>query len=136
MKVIIDTNVFISAIFFKGVPSQILQYWQNNHFEWIISTEIFEEYQRVANIFHERYPTIDLNPILQHVLLKSSLICAPNFSQPICEDPDDDKFLACALAAQANFIVSGDKHLLKLHPFENIPILKPRQFLDFLLKDK
>ena len=50
--------------------------------------------------------------------------------QPICEDPDDDKFFACALASGSKVIISGDKHLLKVTGYQGIQVLKPREFVD------
>jgi len=54
-------------------------------------------------------------------------------SAPVCRDPDDDKFIACALASKSKLIVSGDKHLLKVSGFRGVRILKPRDFVDTYL---
>ena len=51
-------------------------------------------------------------------------------SEPVCDDPDDDKFIACAISGRAKYIVSGDKHLLKESGYEGLKIVTPRQFLD------
>jgi predicted nucleic acid-binding protein len=49
---------------------------------------------------------------------------------PVCDDPDDDKFIACAIAAKCKMIVSGDKHLLKVSGFKGIGVIRPREFVD------
>ncbi len=55
---------------------------------------------------------------------------APSLPEPVCEDPDDDKFLACALATETKIIVSGDKHLLKVSGYRGIDVIRPRKLLD------
>jgi predicted nucleic acid-binding protein len=55
---------------------------------------------------------------------------APPLAEGICDDPDDDKFLACALASESRIIVSGDKHLLKVSGYKGIEVLRPRKFLE------
>jgi putative PIN family toxin of toxin-antitoxin system len=130
LKVILDTNVFVSGIFFGGPPHQILKAWDEGSLELILSHEIFAEYQRVAAILAEQFPPIDLQAILSLVEQRATFYDVPTLERPVCEDPDDDKFLACALASGAMLIVSGDKHLLKISGFEGIQVIKPRAFVN------
>src|SRR5215208_138712 len=123
-----DTNVFVSGVFFSGPPYQILKAWQSGDFELVVSQEILDEYQRVGEILAEERPSIDLNPILTFVIEHAKVYEPAKLKEPVCEDPDDDKFLACALASGSRVIISGDKHLLKVTGFQEIEILKPRQF--------
>ena len=135
LKVVMDTNVFISGVFFNGPPYQILNAWQSGEFELVVSQEILDEYQRVGKIMAEERPKIDLNPILTFVLEHAKVYKSAKLKEPVCEDPDDDKFFACALASGSNIIISGDKHLLKVSGYQGIEVLKPREFLNKYLAE-
>lgn len=113
MKVILDTNVLISGIFFPfGPPRQILLHWEQDKFALVISNEIFDEYSRTTEIIQAQYPDTDITRTLNLVLVNSE-ICEPEpLLQPVCADPKDDKFIACAVVSKTKIIVSGDKHLL------------------------
>lgn len=130
MRVVLDTNVFISGVFFKGSPYQILAAWQEGGIELVISTEILDEYRRVGEILAAEHPQINLWPMLEFVVQNAAVYSAPPLDESVCEDPDDDKFLACALAGGCPVIVSGDKHLLKVSGYRNIIVMKPRDFVD------
>ena len=133
LKVVMDTNVFVSWVFFGGPPYQILKAWQECEFELVVSQEILDEYRRVGEILAEERPAIDLNPILNFVIEHAKVYGPVKLKEPVCEDPDDDKFFACALASGSRFIVSGDKHLLKVSGYQGIEVLKPRDFVDRFL---
>ena len=119
MKVILDTNVFVSGVYFSGPPHTILQAWRDGLVHIVISREIFDEYARVGDLLGKRYLGIDLKPILQ---------------VRICDDPSDDKFFSCAITSGAHFIISGDNHLLRASGYRNVEVIKPRQFVDNYLK--
>jgi len=78
----------------------------------------------------EQFPLIKFEPILKFVTAKAVIVKAGKLHQPLCDDPDDDKFFACALSARCKTIISGDKHLLKVSGFRGIEVLKPREFVD------
>jgi putative PIN family toxin of toxin-antitoxin system len=130
MRIILDTNVFISGVFFTGPPYEILKGWRDGKWQLVISPEILDEYRRVGESLAEQFPGIDLGPTLELVTVKSEMFSAKSFLKPVCADPDDDKFLACALASKSKMIVSGDKHLLQVSGFREIRVLKPREFVD------
>jgi len=130
VKVVLDTNVFVSGVFFSGPPFQILQAWRDEKIQMVISPEILEEYRRVGEILAEEHPTIELEPMLEYVIHHAVVFSTSPLSERVCDDPDDDKFLACALASGSNLVVSGDRHLLKVSGYQNIEVLKPRDFLD------
>lgn len=134
MKVILDTNVFVSGVFFSGPPYRILEAWRDGKLQLIVSPEILEEYRRVGEILAEEHPAISLSPWIELVIQQASLFSAPALPNSICNDPDDDKFLACALASKSKIIISGDKHLLNISGYEGIAVLKPRDFLERYLK--
>jgi uncharacterized protein len=135
VKVILDTNVFVSGIYFSGPPFQILQAWKDGKIQLIISLEVLDEYRRVGEILAEEHPAIDLEPILEYVIRNAVVTSAPPLSERVCDDPNDDKFLACALSGGCDLIISGDRHLLKVSGYKNITVLKPRNFLDAHLLD-
>jgi len=130
LKVVMDTNVFVSGVFFSGPPYQILKAWQSGEFELVVSQEILDEYRRVGEVLAEERPNTDLSPILNFVIEHAKVYKPAKLKEPVCEDPDDDKFLACALASGSKVIISGDKHLLKVSGYEGIEVLKPRAFAD------
>jgi putative PIN family toxin of toxin-antitoxin system len=130
VKVILDTNVFVSGIFFSGPPYRILEAWRDDKIQLVVSPEILEEYRRVGEILAEDHPAISLSPWIELVVQKASIFSVPPLAEIVCDDPDDNKFLACALASKSRAIVSGDKHLLKVSGYEGIEVLKPRDFLE------
>jgi putative PIN family toxin of toxin-antitoxin system len=130
VKVVLDTNVIISGIFFSGPPHQILKAWRNKKFQIVISLEILDEYYRVGEELAAQFPEVDLDPILEFVNTKAEIVEAAKLNEAVCDDPDDDKFFACAIAAGVNLIISGDKHLLKMSGYQRIDVVRPRQFVD------
>ena len=130
MKIVLDTNVFVSGVFFSGPPYQILKAWRNQEFQIVISLEILDEYHRVGKELSAQFPEVDLDPILELFTTKAELIEAALLDEAVCDDPDDDKFFACAITGEANLIISGDKHLLKMSGYQGIEVVRPRQFID------
>jgi len=133
MKIVLDTNVFISGIFFSGPPTQILRAWKNKRLQIILSQDILIEYQRVAESLTLKYPSIDILPIIELVTVHGQFVDTKNVDITVCEDPDDNKFIECAIASDTKIIVSGDKHLLKLKGFKGIKVHKPREFVEIYL---
>lgn len=135
MKVIIDTNVFISGVFFSGPPSKILEAWRDGKVQLVVSREILQEYQHVLETMEEEFTGVDVSEILELFTVKSELIAAPALIKAVCVDPDDDKFLACALASKVKHIISGDKHLLKVSGYRGVEVVKPRKFIDNYIRE-
>ncbi len=134
MRVVLDTNVFVSGVFFTGPPHQILNAWRNGRIQILLSEEILKEYQRVGEILSGEHPEVDLGPFIELIANNAELTQPQQLPRPICDDPDDDKFLACALAGKSRLIISGDKHLLKVSGYKGIQVLRPRKFVDDHLK--
>ncbi len=134
MRIILDTNVFVSGVFFSGPPYHILRAWRDGQLQLVISEEIIAEYRRVGSILAKQFPGVDLGPILEMVAMESDLVQAAGLPTPVCDDPDDDKFLACALAGKTRMIISGDRHLIRVSGYQGIKIMKPREFADLYLK--
>ena len=135
MRIVLDTNVFISGVFFTGPPHQILKAWRDGQVQILISPEILEEYSRVGSNLASRFKGVDLEPFLELMTIHSEMITPPALPLVTQEDPSDDKFLECAVAGNATAIVSGDKHMLKLYKFRGIWILRPQEFLLRFLKE-
>lgn len=134
MKAIIDTNVLISGVFFSGVPSEILSAWRDKKIELIISPEILEEYRRVGKEMERKFPGVEIEPFLELMVIEATMVEAKPLTEAVCTDPDDDKFLACALSSKAKVICSGDKALLKTSGYKGIEVLTPRGFADKFLE--
>jgi len=134
LNVVLDTNVFISGVYFGGHPYKILEAWNDGRLVLTVSKEILDEYGRIGRMLGEQFPLIKFGPILEFVTAKAVIVKAGKLHQPVCDDPDDDKFFACALSARCKTIISGDKHLLKVSGFRGIDVLKPREFVDRYLQ--
>jgi putative PIN family toxin of toxin-antitoxin system len=133
MKVVLDTNVLISGLFFGGPPHRILRAWQDGTVHLAVSLEILAEYRQVAVRLSQRYKGIDIMPLLDLIAIHSQIVLAAPFPRPVCDDPKDDMFLTCALAARSGIIVSGDRHLLAVSGFGGIHVLRPKAFVDRFL---
>lgn len=130
MKVVLDTNVFVSGVFFSGPPYAILDAWRHARIKIVISPEILEEYQRVGAELATDFPEVDIIPILELLSMKAMIIKTPPLPRPVCSHADDDKFLACAIAGKTEIIISGDKALRKVSGYCGIEVLSPREFVD------
>ena len=133
MKIVLDTNVIASGVYWKGSSFEIIQRWTTDQFQVFITGEILNEYK----IILERLDPVPIKPVAQHwipFIFQNSALVTAKTSVKICRDPDDDKILDCALAAEAKYIVSGDKDLLILERFQSVEIVTPSAFLQILKK--
>jgi uncharacterized protein len=133
VKIVLDTNVFVSGVFFSGPPHQILQAWRGDKVQLVISPEILDEYVRVGEELGKQFPAVDLSPVLELVTLNAEMVSPAVSAEAICGDPDDDKFFLCAISAPCQVIVSGDKHLLVKSGYGGVQVLKPRDFVEKIL---
>ncbi len=129
MRIVLDTNVFVSGVFFTGPPYEILDAWRRGEVHIVLSVEIFEEYERVTEELRPEFPNVDFRYWLELAAAHGELWPGLRLPYPVCRDPDDDKFLACAAAARVKRIVSGDKDLLVLSGYQGIEIIKPKDFV-------
>ena len=130
MRVVLDTNVVMSGMFSGGPPGRILTAWSAGEITLSTSPEIVEEYIATADVLVARYPTIELEPLVALLVMHAEIRQCPPLPEQVCADPDDDKFLACALAANAECVVSGDKALQRASGYQGIAVVSPRQFVD------
>jgi predicted nucleic acid-binding protein len=99
----------------------------------VVSPEILEEYYRVGEILSKSYPDVDMTPVLEFITINAGIVSPSTLEEPICVDPDDDKFFTCAIAGRCDIIVSGDKHLLNKSGFAGVSVQRPRDFVDKVL---
>lgn len=129
-RVVLDTNVVVSALLFRGRLSRLRALWKKKAFTIIASKEIVGEYLSVLAYHKFNLTEKDIQYIVSEELLPYIEPAEPvRAAVKVCKDPDDDKFLACAEAAKADFIVSGDAHLLNLKKYKGPPIVTAEKFL-------
>ncbi|TLY46555.1 MAG: putative toxin-antitoxin system toxin component, PIN family [Gammaproteobacteria bacterium] len=133
-KLVLDTNVFVSGIFWSGPPAKILNAWHEKKIKIVCSLEILDEYSRVSDILLKKYPSVDIAPFINLMIRDSELFTPIRLKTPISRDPDDDKFIAVALAANCHLIVSGDNDLLSVTGYKDIEIINPNEFVSKYLK--
>ena len=138
MRVVLDTNVLVSAVFFGGIPDRVLQSCMSGDHTLVVSLSVYDEYKRVGQELGRRHPRRSevWESILTHIATRALHVDAETLTVQVSEDADDDRFLACALAARPCLIVSGDKHLLSVTGWNEIEVLRPRQFYDRFIKQE
>jgi putative PIN family toxin of toxin-antitoxin system len=129
VRSVIDTNLFVSGLLSpKGYPAQLVNLWDNKEIDILISKEIFHEYTEVIHRF-EKIPVGRRQKLLEQIGDNGVWVEVHEEIDLIKQDPEDDKFLECAVSGDADFIVSGDRHLLSLEDFRRIPIVKAADFV-------
>ena len=134
MRGVLDTNVLISALLWHGKAHKLISLIENDKITPCFSLETLEELQGVLSRskFKDklREANVTTENIIIQLLLKSAILKLPKSKLKVVkEDPTDDKFLHLALVIKTKYLVSGDKHLLKLGKFANIQILSITEFL-------
>ena len=119
-----------------GGTRRILEAWRDRTVTVVFSPEILQEYQRVGERLGERFEGVDLHPFLQLLRVEGHLQDAPDPESPITEDPDDDKFFACAQTSGVKVIVSSDAHLLAASGWEGTEVLPPARFSERFLRSE
>lgn len=128
-RVILDTNVLVSALGWGGVPFQVLDTVLSGDFQLLTSPALLQELQRVLGYSKFPFSRDDSSRFLLSITEAAELVLPEIHLSVIADDPDDDRVLECAVAGAADFMVSGDPHLKALKSFQEIPILSPAEFL-------
>lgn len=132
-RVVVDTNVLISALLFKGALSRFVELWQKGKIVPVISKKIFEELRVVLEYPKFSLSKDELKSIIEHEILPYfEIVEVKEEVKGVCRDPEDDKFISCALSASADYIVSGDKDLCDLKQYGPIKIVRASDFLKTL----
>ena len=129
MKVVLDTNVLISGIYFGGIPGKILEAWGARRFQLLVSTEILQEYLNVVERLADQYAGVEYESVIGLIIQNAELVQPSDLPESVSTDPDDDKFLACALAGDSTTIISGDSDLLNVSGYCGIRVLTPKAFV-------
>ena len=126
-----DTNIYISALIFAGLPRQFLLAAEDARIRLFISEPIRQELLRILQTKFS-WSNDQVNEILLQLESCTELVRPIEMLDVIKEDPDDNRVLECAVAAGARFIVSGDNDLLRLGQFRNIRIVKVADFMKLI----
>lgn len=137
MRVVLDTNVLVSALLFRGRLSRFVRLWKEQAITPVLSRESYAEFRAVLE-----YPKFGLTPYEIDALLQEEIL--PFFDvieirervTGICRDPADDIFLALARSAEADWLITGDRDLLEIGSFEGTGIVTPQEFLGNHCPDK
>ena len=130
IRVVLDTNVLISALLFKGELTRMVGLWQRGKMIPIISKETFDELRTVLE-----YPKFSLSRaeikslIEQEILPFFEVVNVSKHVKGACRDPGDDKFISCAISANADYIVTGDKDLSDLKKYQSVRIIHASDFI-------
>lgn len=133
MRVVLDTNVLVSALLFTGTTSGLLPLWQKGTFTVLLSREILDEYLRVLAYPKFQLSEAEIKGLIEQDLLPFVQVIKPGTRiRAVKRDPSDNKFLECAVAGKADVLVSGDKDLLALRHYRQVRIQTPSRFLETL----
>lgn len=129
IRVVLDTNVYISALMFGGLPGELLDLAFAGEFLLVTSPVLLDELEEKLR-FKFGVETADVDLIRGRLERIAEIVSTASVLSVIKDDPDDDRVLECAMVGRADTVVSGDRHLLKLAAFEGIQIVTVRQFMD------
>ena len=136
MEVVLDANIFVSCHNRQRQSGANTALWHDGELDVFTSEPILAEIRRV--IYYQRLrkahrlPDEDVEEYLR-LLARQATVIDPNIDlQVVKDDPDDDRYIECTVRAGAQFIITSDKHLLKLEDYEGIQILTPTAFLAYL----
>lgn len=134
-RVVLDTNVMVSALLFGGNAATLVEQWRRGRFNLLFSRDTLAELVRVLNYPKFKLSEHECKSILhREVLPFINSVIPRSVPKVIKEDPDDDKFIACALAGKADYLVSGDRHMLAQKQVRSLPIISLGEFQKCLAK--
>lgn len=131
MRVVLDTNIFISSVL-GGKLKVIIDEWKAGKFKLIVSEAIAREYLDVIKRPKFKIPDIEIVTVTEYLLENAEFVTPDEQIVVVVADPTDNKFLEAAVVGKVNYIVSGDAHLLELGSFREISIIKAADFIALL----
>ncbi|MEM3712667.1 MAG: putative toxin-antitoxin system toxin component, PIN family [Thermoproteota archaeon] len=135
LKVVLDTNILVSAWFWEGNESKIVEMIENGLVIGYTSPQLMQEFEKVMNYPKFRLSEDEIASAIGYYQILLRTIEPKTAVNIIRNDPADNRVLECALSAKANAIITGDKHLLALGKFKNIRILTSTEFLKLIKPD-
>jgi putative PIN family toxin of toxin-antitoxin system len=130
VRVVLDTNVLVSALLFTGISSELVPLWQRRAITLLLSRAIMDEYLRVLSYPKFQLSETEIKSLIEEELFPYVDVVNPRRRLRVVErDPSDNKFLECAIAGKARVIISGDKDLLSIGRYRSINIQSPAKFL-------
>lgn len=132
IRAVLDSNVLISSLFWKGLPRRIVDLAIAQHFEAITSLDILSEIESVLYEDFSDIPYSRIEEIIHDILSYSHLVLSEKIVIKGLRDADDAKIITCAIAGKADYIVTGDKDLLVLKEYKGIRIVIPKIFSEIL----
>ena len=136
LKIVLDTNVWISGLIWGGRPAEIITAAEDNRLSILISEEIIAEISRVLNYpkLKDAYQPTGLNrkDLIETIIKIGKIVKVMKKLNVVHEHPADNKFIECAWASKANYLVSGDKHVLRINAYKKTKILTVNDFLRLL----
>ena len=129
MRIVVDTNVVISGTFFKDNPRRVVEAIIKSEVDAYATPEIIDEYQSIVNrIIYRDEGSFDSSGFIRFIADLNLIEASTKISA--CRDPEDNKFISCAIDANALYIVSGDKDLLDLKEYEGITMITAADFVE------
>jgi putative PIN family toxin of toxin-antitoxin system len=129
---VVDTNVYVSGLLWTGLPHDLLSAAEAGQLTLVATPAIIEEVREVLArpkfATRMRTLTTSVDELLESLLGIVQILQEPKVVRVVRADPDDDKFIACAVAARVRWLVSSDTHLLSLRRYKSIRIVTPQQF--------
>jgi putative PIN family toxin of toxin-antitoxin system len=133
IRVVLDTNDLVSSILFKGELAGMVDSWKRGAIVPVVSSETFNEFRTVLEYPKFKLTKDEIKLIIENEVLPFFEIAKTSDKvSRVCKDPDDDMFIACALSASADFIVSGDKHLCDVGVYKTIKIIRASDLLKMI----
>jgi putative PIN family toxin of toxin-antitoxin system len=129
LRVVLDTNVLVSALLFRGPLSSIVDLWESGRITPVLSQETFDEFQRVLAYPKFQLTKDEISALIEQCISYFDVVDVTFQVKGVCRDPYDDKFLSCALAASAGLLISGDRDLLDIGKYKDGKIISPVEFL-------
>jgi len=134
LKIVLDTNVLVSATVSKGTCFELLRRADAGEVSLFLSFDIIQEFKEVISRRKFGYDQEHVESVLNKLIGMTNLIESPPRIDVIEDDPKDNVILACALSINADYLVSGDEHLLSLNEFKGTRIVSPKEMLEILNK--
>ena len=128
-RAVFDTNVLVSAALSRGKLYTVLEFAERSDIDSVVSPDIVDELEDILSRERLPFESEQIDEVVGKILSMSELVTPEMDIDALEDDPDDDKILECAVAGNADYIVSGDSHLLDIEEYRGVEIVSPDEFL-------